>query len=281
MSAEIESLELIRREMARLQHDHICRLSAAFENALAEFSPVDRATLGGSYRKFSLAASAELVTYALQVRAQVVRLTNHLLLPLGKDVSLQVHAIAHGAFDATLCPQKFKALEEALVRKGLRCGVMVTEWGVRSDIEATSLQAATANAIHRALAALSDELAAISIESSNEAAKFKQDLIIMVHNTITQTGDHARAYQDATDNSTNMVQTDSRVSQHVADIKQALEQAKLSESERRAATELVNKIAMELQTADASKTVIQALLARLPNVANVVSIAASLVGLIK
>lgn len=97
--------------------------------------------------------------------------------------------------------------------------------------------------------------------------------------TINVTGNNARVNHHSTDNSVNYVAVDSALQQQVNELRRAVE-ALDDQQQRLAALDLVAATEQQLAAGKPNKTVISALLAGLPHVANIASIAASLIAML-
>ncbi len=102
-----------------------------------------------------------------------------------------------------------------------------------------------------------------------------------VHNiTYNITGNNARVNQNSTDNSTNLVQIDGRVSQHITALRREIDESGLSAQEKEDAHEIIDGVHGAFQSGKPKRTVVTALLSALPHVANVASIVAAIAGFI-
>ena len=98
--------------------------------------------------------------------------------------------------------------------------------------------------------------------------------------TYNISGHNARINQNSVDNSTNIVQVDARAIQYIEALRAELARAELPEKARIAAAEVVDEVEQAFRAGKPKKSVVSALLASLPHVADVASIVASIVGLL-
>lgn len=101
-------------------------------------------------------------------------------------------------------------------------------------------------------------------------------------NSITYniSGSNARVNNNSVDQSTNVVQIDQRVSEHIEALRTAINRSSLSPSEVAEANDVIDEIDGAFRSGKPKKTVVLALLKALPHVANVASIVSALSGLI-
>lgn len=97
--------------------------------------------------------------------------------------------------------------------------------------------------------------------------------------TFNVTGNNARVNHHSTDNSVNYVILDGALKTQVDELRRAVEAIE-DQQQRSAALDLVTAAEQQLAAEKPNKTVISALLAGLPHVANIASIAASLVAML-
>lgn len=97
--------------------------------------------------------------------------------------------------------------------------------------------------------------------------------------TINMHGHGARAYLNSTDHSTNVVNVNADAMEYVKALRDALQGASLSPTEKQAADEVLNAVEGQIQSGTPSKAVVSALLAALPHAANVATIVSSLLSL--
>jgi hypothetical protein len=98
--------------------------------------------------------------------------------------------------------------------------------------------------------------------------------------TYNLNGPNARVNQHSTDNSTNLVQVDARVSQHLQALRQAVEAAALAPADKSGAQEIVGEIESAFQSGAPKKSVVSALLASLGYISSVATIAEAIKGLL-
>lgn len=94
---------------------------------------------------------------------------------------------------------------------------------------------------------------------------------------IHMNGHGNRFYQNSTDNSTNVV--NSNALEHIQALRDAIQGANLQPAEKQAAGEVIDVVEGQIQSGLPSKPVIAALLASLPQAANVATIVTSLLGM--
>ena len=97
--------------------------------------------------------------------------------------------------------------------------------------------------------------------------------------TYNVTGNNARVNHHSTDNSVNYAAMDGPLKQQVEELRKAVE-ALEDQQQRSAALDLVAATEQQLAAERPSKTVVTALLAGLPHVANITSIATSLIAML-
>jgi len=98
--------------------------------------------------------------------------------------------------------------------------------------------------------------------------------------TINVTGDYARVNQNSVDQSTNVVQVGPDVSDIIERVRHEIRQAIEEEFERRDAFEVVDAIEQEFKSGSPKRSVVKALIQRLPTVGSIASIAASLLSVL-
>ena len=96
---------------------------------------------------------------------------------------------------------------------------------------------------------------------------------------ISMNGHGARAYVQSTDNSSNVVNVNADALEYVNALRNTIQGATLLPAEKQAASEVIDAVEGHIKSEHPSKTVISALLAALPHVANVATITTSLLSL--
>lgn len=97
--------------------------------------------------------------------------------------------------------------------------------------------------------------------------------------TYNISGSNARINQNSTDNSTNVVNIDTRAIHYIQEIRNELEKLDLSNTSRQNALEVLDEVSVQIQSGSPKKSVMSALLSSLPHVANITSIVSALVAL--
>ena len=90
--------------------------------------------------------------------------------------------------------------------------------------------------------------------------------------TYNITGSNARVNNNSIDNSTNVVNINSDVAEHISMLRQEIQQLTVSQTEKTEAIEIVNAIEEQFQSGSPSKAVLKALTAVLPHAGNIASI---------
>lgn len=98
--------------------------------------------------------------------------------------------------------------------------------------------------------------------------------------TFNITGNNARVNQNSIDNSTNVVQVDSRAIQYIEALRKEIGGSSLSTMEKAEANEVVDEVESAFRSGNPKKSVVSALLKALPHVANAASIVSALVSLL-
>jgi len=98
--------------------------------------------------------------------------------------------------------------------------------------------------------------------------------------TYNITGHNARINQNSIDNSTNVTQIDARAFQHIEALRSEVGRLRLSDQEKAAAVEVIDTVEEQLKSGSPKKSVVQALLKSLPQVANIASIVAAILRLL-
>lgn len=99
-----------------------------------------------------------------------------------------------------------------------------------------------------------------------------------ITNNFTINGPNARINNNSLDSSTNVVNVTGDFSNHIAQIRSAIEGAGLSEKDRSDATDVIDAVESQLKAGTAKRSVITALLSALPKIASVTNAVASLIG---
>jgi len=94
--------------------------------------------------------------------------------------------------------------------------------------------------------------------------------------TYNVTGNNARINHHSVDNSTNVVAEDGAVQEKLAALRRAVEALNLSGSERQATLDVVDAVDAQFSVGKPKRSVVAALLAALPQVANVATIASAI-----
>jgi hypothetical protein len=98
--------------------------------------------------------------------------------------------------------------------------------------------------------------------------------------TYNITGNNARINQNSVDNSTNVVNLDAHAMHHIAALRSEIDRLLLPDEEKAAAHEVISTVEEQLKSGKPNKSVVTALLSSLPQVANITSIIANIVGLL-
>lgn len=99
------------------------------------------------------------------------------------------------------------------------------------------------------------------------------------HFTYNFAGNNARVNQNSVDNSTNIVNVNPDVAEYVTALREAINAATLVPAVRQSAVEIIDAVDDHLQSGRPSKTVVSSLLAALPHIESIASIAASIIEL--
>jgi hypothetical protein len=105
--------------------------------------------------------------------------------------------------------------------------------------------------------------------------------VASVTNNYHLIGNNSRVNHHSTDNSTNLVHTDTRVIQHLESLRSVIRELSLPEEQRTEALATVDDIETEVNSGSPRKRMINALLKSLPQLESVASIAASLSDIFK
>lgn len=97
--------------------------------------------------------------------------------------------------------------------------------------------------------------------------------------TINMNGHGARVYQNSTDNSTNIITANADAQEYIKALRDAIQGANLQPAEKQAAGEVIDVVEGQIQSGRPSKPVVSALLASLPQAANVATIVTSLLSM--
>jgi len=95
------------------------------------------------------------------------------------------------------------------------------------------------------------------------------------------TGPNARINHHSTDNSTNVVTENGGIQEHLEALRQAIEATQLSRPERQSALDIVEAVDAQFASGAPKKSVVTALLSALPKVADIATIAGTLVAFVK
>lgn len=194
---EQQSISVLRKQLQRLKEEHERRLLDISVSTHQQFDPSRRATLSLSLNAYSREASGELTTYGERVTSLVTARVKELLLPLSDEVKKQVIALADASFDETLYSRRFEIQYQSLLRKADGMGLRAQEWGVRSDLIEALHDVDSVNRIRRIVAALSDELDVIQLQSSRAAQAVR-----------TQPGVDSMPFEDMMMDTIEIVKTD-------------------------------------------------------------------------
>lgn len=93
-------------------------------------------------------------------------------------------------------------------------------------------------------------------------------------------GHNARVNQNSTDNSTNVVNIDARVVQHIEDLRNGILHSDLAESEKEEAIEIIDEVDSAFRSGKPKKSVVSSLLKALPHVANITTTVSALVSML-
>lgn len=99
--------------------------------------------------------------------------------------------------------------------------------------------------------------------------------------TYNISGHNARINQNSTDNSVNSVAINTRAIAFVDDLRSAVKALQLPDLQESDALDILDIVQVQVESGKAKKSVVSTLLASLPHIANVTSIAASLLKLLK
>ncbi|WP_444883531.1 hypothetical protein [Microbulbifer sp. PSTR4-B] len=99
-----------------------------------------------------------------------------------------------------------------------------------------------------------------------EAEKVRQSI------TYNFSGPNARVNNDSVDNSTNVVNVNSDVAEHISALRSEVNRLVTDEQEKREALELVDAIEGQFSTDSPSKSVVKTLISALPSLGNIASI---------
>lgn len=100
------------------------------------------------------------------------------------------------------------------------------------------------------------------------------------HISYTITGHNARITQNSVDNSTNVINVNADAVAYITALRSAVQGAGFSAHDEQSALDVIDAVDAQFQSGHPKKTVIAALLAALPNVANVATIVTSLLALL-
>lgn len=93
-------------------------------------------------------------------------------------------------------------------------------------------------------------------------------------------GDNARVNQHSIDNSTNVVNIDARVVQHIEDLRNGILYSDLSELEKEEAIEIIDEVDSAFRSGKTKKSVVSSLLKALPHVASITTTVSALVSML-
>lgn len=86
-------------------------------------------------------------------------------------------------------------------------------------------------------------------------------------------GDNARVNNDSVDNSTNIVNHNSEIAEHIDLLRSEIARLVKDESEKQEALEVVDAVEVQLQSEKPSKAVVKTLLGALPHAGSIASVA--------
>jgi hypothetical protein len=89
-------------------------------------------------------------------------------------------------------------------------------------------------------------------------------------------GNNARVNQNSIDNSTNIVQIDARINEHIAALRNAVDELQLPDEQRTSSHQIIDSVEEQFKSGKPKKPIVTALLNALPHIANVVEIAAAI-----
>jgi hypothetical protein len=98
--------------------------------------------------------------------------------------------------------------------------------------------------------------------------------------TYNITGNNTRFNQNTIDSSTNVVQIGTGAAQHIEALRNELRQMQIPVTEKEAALEIIDGVEDAFRSGRPKKSIVSALLAALPNVANLATIVSALLGLL-
>ncbi|WP_395065553.1 hypothetical protein [Paraburkholderia silvatlantica] len=99
--------------------------------------------------------------------------------------------------------------------------------------------------------------------------------------TYNVTGDNARINHHSTDMSTNLVAEGDGIKEHLVALRRAIEATQLSGSDRQSALDVVEAVDAQFASGAPKKSIVTALLGALPKVADVATIAGTVIALVK
>ncbi|MGN5146107.1 hypothetical protein [Aeromonas veronii] len=92
-------------------------------------------------------------------------------------------------------------------------------------------------------------------------------------------GNNARVNQNSVDNSTNIVNVDSKAAEYIEELRKEISRSNLSDAEKQDAIEIIGEVDEAFQSGSPKKSVVSALLKSLPQAANVATIVSAIIGL--
>ncbi|WP_024972087.1 hypothetical protein [Ralstonia pickettii] len=98
---------------------------------------------------------------------------------------------------------------------------------------------------------------------------------------VTVNGNNARFNQNSVDNSTNMIATDGALESKLAELRSAIEALSSDTAARSEALEVVSAVEVEVATGKPRKGIVKALLASLPDIGAVATLANSIIGMLQ
>ena len=101
------------------------------------------------------------------------------------------------------------------------------------------------------------------------------------HITYNITGNNARVNQNSIDQSNNVIQIDNRIMSQISMLRQELVKLNIPEHERQSAYEIVDELESQFRSGKPKRSIVTTLLASLPKVANIATIASTILSLLK
>ncbi|WP_439845707.1 hypothetical protein [Aeromonas veronii] len=99
------------------------------------------------------------------------------------------------------------------------------------------------------------------------------------HITYNINGNNARVNQNSVDNSTNIVNVDTKAAEYIEELRKEISRSNLSASEKQDAIEIIGEVDEAFRSGSPKRSVVSALLKSLPQAANVATIVSAIIGL--